>query len=90
MRQYCRYCFHAVAYEDEWYWCEQKNECYHMKKSKRVNRCKQFEFNENDLWRCDENGNFEVYKPRGEYRKHVHEVMENYSLFDQEDGNGTL
>ena len=68
MNQYCRYCANANVVDDELFYCQPKHEVYGMDKSKRINKCKLFDFNENDLWRCDENGNFETYKPRGSYR----------------------
>ena len=64
MTQYCRYCNNANLIGDDIFYCQPKNEVYGIEKSKRVNKCKLFDFNENDLWRCDENGNFETYKPR--------------------------
>ena len=64
MRQYCRYCVNANIVGDDIFYCSPKNEVYGIEKSKRVNKCKLWEFNENDLWRMDENGNFKTYKPR--------------------------
>ena len=83
MTQYCRYCNNANLVGDDIFYCQPKNEVYGMEKSKRVNHCREFEFNENDLWRCDENGNFETYKPRGPYKKRepVPEI-ETMSLFE--------
>lgn len=69
MKQYCRYCNNANLIGDDIFYCQPKNEVYDIEKSKRVNKCKLWEFNENDLWRCDENGNFETYKPRDDCRK---------------------
>lgn len=64
MRQYCRYCANANIVGDDIFYCSPKNEVYGIEKSKHVNKCKLWEFNENDLWRMDENGNFKTYKPR--------------------------
>lgn len=83
MTQYCRYCNNANLVGDDIFYCHPKNEVYGIEKSKRVNHCREFEFNENDLWRCDENGNFETYKPREPYQKRepVPE-LDNMSLFE--------
>ena len=78
MTQYCRYCNNANLIGDDIFYCQPKNEVYGIEKSKRVNKCKLFDFNENDLWRCDENGNFETYKPRPQ--KQVNPV---YAIFKQ-------
>lgn len=85
MTQYCRYCNNANLVGDDIFYCQPKNEVYGIEKSKRVNHCREFELNENDLWRCDENGNFETYKPRGPYqrREPVPEI-DNMSLFEWE------
>lgn len=83
MTKYCRYCNNANLVGDDIFYCQPKNEVYGIEKSKRVNHCREFDFNENDLWRCDENGNFETYKPRGPYQKRepVPE-LDNMSLFE--------
>lgn len=82
MKQYCRYCAYANIVGDDLFYCQPKNEVYGIDKSKRINKCKAFDFNENDLWRQDEHGNFETYKPRDSYRKREQQdTMENYSIF---------
>lgn len=82
MKQYCRYCANSVL-NDGFFFCEEKNKCYPLEKAKRLNHCKGFVFNQNDLLRMDESGNFAQYKPR-EYCK-AHEKgdnFENFSLFE--------
>lgn len=64
MKQYCRYCAEASIYGDEDFYCDKDRCIYHKRKSLRVNKCKDFVFCSNDLWRCDEHGNFKQYKPR--------------------------
>jgi hypothetical protein len=49
MKQYCRYCNNANLVGDDIFYCQPKNEVYGIEKSKRVNKCKLWEFNENDL-----------------------------------------
>lgn len=66
MKQYCRYCAEASIYGDDTFACCKDNKLYDISKSKRANKCKNFVFCPNDLWRCDENGNFAQYKPRAE------------------------
>lgn len=76
MLQYCRYCSHALDYNGEAtdFICEADAPCgkngagafYPASKAKRPNKCLHFDFNPNDIFRCDENGNFVQYKPREE------------------------
>lgn len=78
MKQYCRYCSLAVDYngEGEDFICTAKAPCgnngagafYNASKAKCPNKCPHFDFNPNDLFGMDENGNFRQYKPREEYR----------------------
>ena len=85
MNQYCRYCNNANLIGDDIFFCQPKNEVYDMAKSKRINKCKNFNYNENDLWRCDENGNFQTYKPRrwGIISDKSGTIMENMSLWEE-------
>ena len=86
MKQYCRYCANANIVGDDIFYCQPKNEVYGIEKSKRINKCKLWEFNENDLWRMDEQGNFQTYKPRVSYRERQKaEKVENYSLWEGND-----
>ena len=74
MKQYCRYCMFAIDYDGSLI-CQAnapcgKNgsgKCYDIEKAKRMNKCKHFEFNSNDLLGALENGNFRQYKPREAY-----------------------
>lgn len=86
MNQYCRYCNNANLIGDDIFYCQPKDEVYGIEKSKRINKCKDFDFNENDLWRCDENGNFQTYCPRRREKKteDVGTKFENLSLFTEE------
>lgn len=78
MKQYCRYCAHALDYngEETDFICEAKAPCgsngagrfYSADKAKRTNRCKHFEFNENDIFRTNNDGTFVTYKPRSKYK----------------------
>ena len=71
MKQYCRYCCNAIDYMDVLV-CRADAPCgnngsgatHPMEKAKRLNHCKHFEFNPNDLLGCDADGNFRQYKPR--------------------------
>ena len=71
MKQYCRYCMFAIDYDGSLI-CQAIATCgnngsgrsYDLEKSKRINNCKHFEFNPNDLLGALENGNFRQYKPR--------------------------
>ena len=56
MKQYCRYCAYCV-YGDVAY-CEVHNETMSEQKAKRVNKCKDFVFNELDVFTMNK------YKPR--------------------------
>jgi len=83
MKQYCRYCANALDYNGEAvdFICEADAPCgnngagqfYPADKAKRINKCKHFIFNENDIFRYDENGNFVTYKPR-EHSKPLNQV----------------
>ena len=76
MKQYCRYCSHA-HYGDVVY-CDVKNDTMSDESAKRVNKCKDFEFNELDVF-CpyDENGNSCVYKPREKKAKRQLSLFED-------------
>lgn len=73
MLQYCRYCANAFDYNGEGtdFLCEADAPCgdngagrfYPASKAKRPNKCKQFEFQNADIFRDDENGNPAKYKP---------------------------
>lgn len=66
MKQYCRYCIHAVDGDiDTSFVCTGKkyDPCYNSSKAKTVNHCKMFEFTPIDLFTGLE------YKPREEKPK---------------------
>jgi hypothetical protein len=83
MKQYCRYCANALDY-DGMMICEAKAPCgkngagrgYNIEKAKRLNKCKHFEFNPNDLLGQTPGGGFRQYKPRGEYKSKVQQAKE--------------
>ena len=87
MNQYCRYCINANVVSENQFYCQADNRVYDISKSKRLNRCKAFDFCENDLWRCDELGNFSTYHPRGTMKRGGGKVMQ-YSLFSDHFQNG--
>lgn len=58
-RQYCRYCAHCVATLDDIAWCEKLQKEMSESAAKRVNRCKEFLFNEIDAFNIGAK-----YKPR--------------------------
>lgn len=61
MKQYCRYCSHANRIENDMCWCEKYNYTMEKIKASKINKCKDFEFNEIDVF------NFEkIYQPRKE------------------------
>lgn len=71
MNQYCRYCANCCITENESIiWCEVKMEIYSASKAKRLNKCKDFDFNPNDVFGQNEDGTFKQYNPREKYRKH--------------------
>lgn len=70
-KQYCRYCVLAIDHDDILVCVASapcgnngSGKCYNIEKAKRVNNCKYFEFNSNDLLRVNEDGSFKQYKPR--------------------------
>lgn len=92
MKQYCRYCVNAIDY-DECLICVAKAPCgnngaggsYNMEKAKRLNKCKHFEFNPNDLLRQNPDGSFRQYQPREAYkRKDIQEIEAGQTTFDEE------
>lgn len=60
MKQYCRYCAHC-HYADDVY-CDIKNGRISESKAKAVNHCKDFEFNEIDVFYAGDMT--KVYKPK--------------------------
>ena len=75
MKQYCRYCSHANLVGDYEFYCEIKNKVYGEAKGKHTNKCKDFEFNQVDLY--SPYYTFREYKPRGEYRKRNAKVSDS-------------
>lgn len=83
MKQYCRYCANALDY-DGMLICEAKAPCgnngagkgYDMEKAKRLNKCKHFEFNLNDLLGQMPDGSFRQYRPRKAYKSKAQQALE--------------
>lgn len=79
VKQYCRYCAHALDYngEGEDFICLAEAPCgnngagqfYKAEKAKRVNHCKNFDFINADIFRRNEDESFAEYKPREETEK---------------------
>ena len=57
MKQYCRYCSNCIV--GDAVYCEALNKTMSEEKAKRVNRCKEFVFNEIDVFDLEKR-----YKPR--------------------------
>jgi hypothetical protein len=49
---------------------------YNIEKAKRLNKCKHFEFNPNDLLGQTPDGGFRQYKPRKEHKSKVQRALE--------------
>ena len=58
-KQYCRYCACAVEVEIDMIYCEKKNMVLLKAQASRLNKCKDFEFNEIDVFNCEH-----IYSPR--------------------------
>lgn len=91
MNQYCRYCVYALDYNGEAtdFICEADAPCgnngagqfYLASKAKRINKCKNFAFNSNDIFRTMPNGDFAQYQPRDKItKKDKSEISEQISL----------
>lgn len=76
MKQYCRYCGHAVLQDDDLFYCEETKKLYNGAKAKRLNKCKHFGFCEIDLFDGEK-----TYAPREEY-KHKTNSGQQLSIFD--------
>ena len=71
MKRYCRYCSNAVITEnEEIIYCEAKKETRHKKKCIVINQCKDFEFNELDVFDIDKK-----YQPRKEKKSLGNQIM---------------
>lgn len=82
MNQYCRYCCDANLTDcEDTFWCSMHKKEYAVSKAKRINKCKDFQFNPYDLFRMDENGNFKEYSPR--LNKKKNDKICNQSEADQ-------
>lgn len=57
MKQYCRYCSHLSVGDANY--CEQRRQCLSDAYCKRINNCKDFDFNEIDAFDLER-----TYKPR--------------------------
>lgn len=64
MKQYCRYCANCVQVDEDVCYCEKSRETFWGDKAKRVNKCKDFVFNEIDVFDLDR-----TYKPIESRRK---------------------
>lgn len=69
MKQYCRYCAFC-CYGDEVY-CEKHNKTMSEERAKRTNECKDFAFNEID-----------VFNPEQTYKERKPKENNEMSLFD--------
>lgn len=49
MRQYCRYCCDATLTLEETCYCQVLKKVFTAERAKRINNCKYFSFNPNDL-----------------------------------------
>lgn len=67
MKQYCRYCNHCI--NGDAVYCEALNKTMSEEKAKRLNRCKEFVFNEIDVFDLEKR-----YKPRKE-KKEIQERL---------------
>ncbi len=100
MKQYCRYCANALDYngECEDFLCEADAPCgnngcgrfYPASKAKRLNRCKHFVFNPNDIFSAAPDGSFRQYQPRGPYKPRAEQIKESgqIGMFDGPQGGG--
>ena len=77
MKQYCRYCSHC-SYGDVAY-CNKLEKTMSEEKAKRINRCKDFEFLEIDVFNPDH-----TYKER---QKKEEEQMSIFDFVDKEQEN---
>ena len=89
MNQYCRYCAYALDYNGKKteFLCEIKDQFFKADKAKRLNKCKDFDFNPSDIFRTLPNGSFAQYQPRAAYKPRVVQAKEagQISLTEQED-----
>ena len=76
MKKYCRYCSYAFIAEENCIYCEVKKDLINNQKAKLINKCKDFNFNEIDVFDIKN-----IYKPRSEY-KHVKKTYEQLTLFE--------
>lgn len=74
MKQYCRYCAHAFAQDDDMIWCEAKDEIRTDRQITRLNRCPHFEFCSIDVLNPERE-----YKPTANRRR----VQENGPNMEQ-------
>ena len=82
MTQYCRYCVNLVAGNGTW--CEKRQKEMSDSAAKRLNHCKDFDFNEIDAF--FENPN--PYRPREPYRaRPTQEAQgEQMNFFEKKEG----
>ena len=84
MKQYCRYCAHAVNIEggDTNVWCEELHKEFPANCAKTVNRCKCYEHNGLDIFSNNPDGSFREYKPRDSVVKKAKEEYAEQLDFD--------
>ncbi len=76
MKQYCRYCIWCI--DGDAIWCEKLIKIMSEAAAKRVNKCKDFEFNETD-----------AFNPDHTYKERKEKEYKQLTLFDlevEEDG----
>lgn len=59
MKQYCRYCTNAVLIDEGMIYCEAKKETRLQQNCITLNKCKDFDFNEMDVFDIEK-----IYQPR--------------------------
>ena len=97
MKQYCRYCAHALEYDGSMI-CDANAPCgnnssgasYSIEKAKRLNKCKSFEFNPNDLLGQLSDGRFRQYQPRKHYKTKQTQILESEQIGMEEITNEKL
>ena len=81
MKQYCRYCAYLATGNGTW--CAAHEREMSDSAAKRLNRCKDFDFNEIDAFF----GNPNPYRPREPYRaRHTEEVQGDQMNFFEKKG----
>lgn len=79
MKQYCRYCAYACQIENDMCWCNKRGFTMKKTEASRLNKCKDFGFNEIDVFNIEHR-----YKPR-EKRNNDNQNDKQLSIFDYEE-----